>query len=122
MCDNNDLRECLGKFKECPNERHYIELTEYLRNMTNEMTDKEDPITILTDDTGVLIFNSEKKDDFKGNSFYNYSNGGILFNNVHEANMVNEAQQQKHVRYKRHCRKYNGDRIMGSVLLISYKD
>lgn len=82
------------KFENCPNERNYYKFVNYLQQATSLLkTWRRDFILVQTDDRGVVIFNS----NVRNNTWEDYKRGKIGFNSLEEIISVNLGEKQKNV-------------------------
>lgn len=85
------LKEKLDKFEKEKNEKNYIKLVKCLDKHSKYMRKKDKTYyCILTDDEGVLIYNSKKVNIWK-----KYIKGKITYNNVEESNIISKTEQNK---------------------------
>lgn len=87
------FRKVHDKFKSDPNEKSYNKLIVFLRNVLekNKINISKDYTLIYFDDDNQPIFNSFLQDNKLGNSFQNYVNKKISFNNKYQKISANKA-------------------------------
>ena len=120
------FRKLHDKFKHDPSEKHYDNLISYLRNVVNDV--KEGKFTLVySDDKSKPVFNSSLKDNKHGNSYKNYLNGNIKFDDKYQKRSANKSDKQvinvtfhydkvAHHKYKRYLYVSN---YVGSVITSS---
>lgn len=93
-CDNK-FRKVHDNFMNSKDEKSYLKLVKYLRNISNENCEKISPNSELVffDDDFIPVFNSFLNDD-DGNTFSKYKNGKINFNNKYQKKSAKKSDKQ----------------------------
>ena len=82
-----EFKELHDKFRDRKTAKNYAKLLEFLRKEDKNLRKIiRRSTTLLTDEIGGVIFNSKLKDytDENSNSFDNYSQGRIMFENIYQ--------------------------------------
>jgi hypothetical protein len=91
ILNNDTFKHLYGKFKHNPNCKNYCKLTKYLKWESDRyLTISRYSSLLLTDDVGVVIFNSR----LGNNTFCNYTNGNITFDNIYQQQATSQAEKQ----------------------------
>ena len=95
MSERRKLKKYLTEFYKNPTECSYYKLVKFLRKIDYQNYDKD---SLLADSENVIIFNSKLEDFPKkgnGNSFCNYKNMKIKFNDVYQAQSTEMATENR---------------------------
>lgn len=89
--ENSRLKYLLKKFENNKNRGNYYKLCKYINKKVRKIRKKIKKYnTLLTDEAGVLIYNSRRKCE---NTWENYNSGNIKYNNKHEVNLINKSEK-----------------------------
>ena len=93
IIQNSEFKKLHDNFISDKSRNNYYKLTCFLHKKTKEMRKQtSDTIknlnTILTDDTGCLIYSSKQK-----NSYSNYTKGKIKYDDLNETTVINSAEK-----------------------------
>lgn len=93
---NPKFRKLHDKFKAHPSKKSYAKLIVYLRGISNEskINISEKSVLLYVDDNNKPVFNSNLHDDHHGNSFQNYLDGKIEFDNKYQKKSALLAEKE----------------------------
>lgn len=91
LLENRKLKCLLKKFEKNKNKHNYNKLCNYISKKVSKRVSRIESYNfLLTDEAGVLIYNSE---NYSNNTWDNYRNGRIKYNSVNDANFTNIAEK-----------------------------
>lgn len=97
-----------SNFKNRENKQNYDALVIYFRDISNrnKINISENAILLFSNEKGKLLFNSTLGEDLGGNSFENYTNGKIKYDNKYQKKSVYKSLKQI-INVTIHCSKHH---------------
>jgi hypothetical protein len=124
LIENKRLKCLLKKFEQNKNKHFYYKLCNYISKKVSKRVSKIKSYNfLLTDEAGVLIYNSQKLSD---NTWNNYKNGGIKYNNVNDVNFMNSAEKLGNKTFlkinKSGCIEFKNAKKLGSTAMEKFEE
>lgn len=97
ILDGSPLQNLLKKFENNKNKCNYYSLCKFVKKKERKMKRKFKRYNILlTDETGVLIYNGRKE-----NTWDNYKTGNIKYNCIKEVDLINKSEKNGYNYYSK---------------------